>query len=223
MPQPQGPPLDSLYYERGFGGSIGFGRLPALIVVDMQVGFTDPTLPLGSDQEREVANIASLVDAFRDSSFPVLFLAIRYEEPDSADAGVWRLKNAGVTTMGAGSPNTDLDPRLTPRDDEPILYRRYPSGFFGTDLFTRLTTRAVDTAVIVGCTTSGCVRATVVDALQYGFRPIVAADAVADRSPDAHNQSLIDMEAKYADVMDTERIIEAVGRLRSDDMRREGV
>lgn len=205
-----GSTLESLYYDRGFGGSIGFGRVPALIVVDMQLGFTDPALPLGSNQDREIENIQKLLEVFRQNQLPVLFLAIRYHEENCTDAGVWRFKNSGVTTMGAGSANTDLDPRLQRSDTEPTLFRRYPSGFFGTELSTWLTLRGVDTAVIVGCTTSGCVRATVVDALQHGFRPIVAADAVADRSSDAHNQSLVDMEAKYADVLGTQQIVEVV-------------
>lgn len=222
MPQTTRPPLEKLYYERGFGGSLGFGRFPALIVVDMQIGFTDPDLPLGSKQDREIENIDALLQAFRSGPLPIFFLGIRYNEKDCADAGVWRLKNAGVATMAVGGRATELDPRLRRTEDEPIVYRRYPSGFFGTDLSSRLTTRGVDTAVVVGCTTSGCVRATVVDVLQYGFRPIVAADAVADRSPDAHNQSLVDMEAKYADVMDTGSIIREIHRLEPEtDQERE--
>lgn len=215
MATPTSPALENLYLERGFGGTIGFGHVPALVVVDMQVGFTDPALPLGSNQDGEIETIRELLSSFRRYGHLVVFLGIRYEEKDCADAGVWRLKNAGVTSLAAGAPATEIDPRLQRVEGEPMLYRRYPSGFFGTDLSTRLTTRGVDTAVVVGCTTSGCVRATVVDALQYGFRPIVAMDAVADRSPEAHNQSLVDMQAKYADVMSAQHIAEALDHLAS--------
>lgn len=213
-------PVDvgTFFSERGFGGSMGLGSRPCLLVVDMQVGFTDPTMPLGADQDAQVAVIAGLQAVFRDLDLPVVFLGVSYEEPGCADAGIWRLKNAGVATLAAGTRAVELDPRLDRRPDEPLVYRRYPSGFFGTDLATRLTVRGVDTVVTVGCTTSGCIRATVVDAMQYGFRPVVVAEGVADRSERAHEQSLFDIQAKYGDVVTDAELREVLRSRRESEM-----
>ena len=200
-------PVSDFYKSRGFGGAMGFGVRSALVVVDLQLAFTDPEMPLGASQDCEIEVVGGLLDAYRTQREFIIFLGISYQEVGCADAGLWIRKNAGVTSLAHGSVGTRLDPRLGRRSVEPLLLRRYPSGFFGTDLATRLATRGVDTAVVVGCTTSGCVRATVVDALQHGFRPIVAADGVADRSEDAHRQSLIDIQAKYGDVLTAADIV----------------
>jgi maleamate amidohydrolase len=193
-------PDDSFFRERGFGRKIGFGSRPAVIVVDLLKGFTDPTFPLGSNLD-DVLNATSLVlTAARAAPVPIFYTALWYEE-DLRDAGLWALKQEALRLMIRGNEATELDPRLDRLPEEPIVLKKYASAFFGTDLVSRLNAQAVDTLVITGCTTSGCVRATAVDAVQYGYRPMVVREAIGDRARAAHEQSLFDLEQKYADVV----------------------
>lgn len=190
------------FAARGFGERIGFGRRPALLVIDLLVGFTDPKMPLGSDLAAEIDATRVLLEAARRSGVPVLHTAVSYDESGQRDAGIWAIKQArGVATLRAGTRAVEMDPRVGRCPDEPIITKKYASAFFGTDLQSRLITRGVDTLVIAGCTTSGCVRATAVDACQLGFRPMVVREAVGDRAESAHRQSLFDLEQKYADVV----------------------
>lgn len=192
---------DSRFFaERGFGGQVGFGSSPALIVVDLVNAFTDVSSPLGAEMDAEVEAARTLLDAARAAGVPRFFTTLWYEEPDLRDAGVWVRKMKGLSVLRPGTHEVAIDARLERTADEPVVMKKYASSFFGTDLLSRLTSRGVDTVVIVGCTTSGCVRATAVDAIQSGFRPVVARDAVADRSAAAHAQALFDLEQKYADV-----------------------
>lgn len=195
-----------MFEERGLMATLGFGERPALLVVDMIRAFTDAGLPFGSDLDAQVDEARGLAEAARAAGVPVIFTTTAYDEMDLADAGVWAIKVPASAGLRAGTPEVELDPRLGRRPEDAVLLKKYASAFFGTDLASRLTARRVDTVVIAGCTTSGCVRATTVDALQHGFRPIVALEAVGDRSAPAHEQSLLDMQAKYADVMRVEEI-----------------
>jgi nicotinamidase-related amidase len=131
-----------------------------------------------------------------------------YDDPDLKDAGIWGIKMKGAATLKAGTPAVEIDPRLDMRPTDSLLVKKYASCFFGTDLVPRLTSQRVDTLIITGCTTSGCVRATAVDALQNGFRPIVVREAVGDRSKAAHDQSLFDLNAKYADVVSLDETLQ---------------
>jgi maleamate amidohydrolase len=138
------------------------------------------------------------------------------------DAGIWTLKQKGSVTLRTGSDGVGLDPRLDFRKGDSLLEKKYASCFFGTDLVPRLNTYRIDTLVIAGCTTSGCVRATAVDALQNGFRPMIVREAVGDRSKPAHDQSLFDLQAKYADVVsldETVTYLSTVGDNRRGDKR----
>ena len=213
---PTGAPDDALLFAlRGFGQRIGFGHRPAILVVDLIRGFTDPAMPLGAPLDAEVAATVRLLEAARSRGLPVVFSTVIYEEDDLADAGIWALKQKGVATLRAGTDAVVVDPRLKPRPGETVLVKKYASCFFGTDLVSRLLTRRVDTLVIAGCTTSGCVRASAVDACQTGFRPMVVREAVGDRSATAHAQSLFDLDAKYADVVglaETTAYLEATDR-----------
>lgn len=181
--------------ERGFAGRVGFGRRPAVLVVDLARGFTDPESPLGHDYDAVIAATNGLLDAARASAVPVLFSVAL------AEAGLWARKLPANDLLVDGSDWVRLDPRLARRDTDHVLPKRYPSCFFGTDLATRLISRGVDTLVIAGVTTSGCVRASAVDACSLGLRTIVVADAVGDRSPLSHLVSLFDIDAKYGDVV----------------------
>lgn len=192
---------EEFFAARGFGLTIGYGNFPAILSIDFINAFTDPAQPLGSDLSTEVHAARQVLDAARDRGIPIIHTAVSYDDPGFADAGVWALKQAGVVTLRAGTPLVDCDTRIGVRPGENILLKKYASAFFGTDLVPRLVSNRIDTVIIVGCTTSGCVRATAVDAVQNGFRPIVVAEAVGDRSSAAHNQALFDLQQKYADVV----------------------
>lgn len=193
---------------RGFGGRGGFGRRPALIVVDMTLGFTDPESPLACDLEGPVENIARLLDAARRAEIPVVFTTVAYRESDRLTAAAFIDKIPALLTLESGSRWAEIDPRIAPRETEPVLNKLFASGFFGTPLGALLTAAGVDTLVITGASTSGCVRATAVDALQHGFRPVVPREAVGDRNPQAHEANLYDIDAKYGDVVPVEEALD---------------
>jgi nicotinamidase-related amidase len=207
------------FKARGFGLRIGFGERPALLVIDMLKAFTDPAMMLGADLESQIEAITPLLAAAHERSVPVIFSTVMYEDADFKDAGIWALKQKGVTTLRAGTEAVEVDPRLDARKTDTLLVKKYASCFFGTDLVSRLLARRVDTLILTGCTTSGCVRATAVDACQTGFRPMVVREAVGDRSVAAHEQSLFDLDAKYADVISRDA---ALGYLATIAPEREG-
>ncbi len=194
--------------ERGLTRTLGFGSAPAVLVVDFSRAFTDPSMPLAADFAAEIDATTRVLDAARAAGHPVYYTTVIYDEADLADAGIWAKKVPATVTMRAGTPGIELDERLGRRDDEAVIVKKYASAFFGTDLQSRLTARGIDTLVLCGCTTSGCVRASAVDGLQHGFRVMVAREAVGDRDDNAHVQSLLDMQAKYADVMTVEAVRE---------------
>jgi maleamate amidohydrolase len=208
-----GPEQDmaAFFAERGFGLRMGFGERPAVVVVDFVNAFTDPAMPLGAEVGPQIAATQRLLAAARDAGVPIFYTTIHYE-PDMADAGVWRLKQAGLVSLQAGTPAVELDPRLERRDGEQVIVKKYASAFFGTDFLSRLNAFRVDTLLIAGCTTSGCVRATAVDAVQLGIRPIVIAEAVGDRAEAAHRQSLFDLDQKYADVVSLAEVLAYVAK-----------
>ena len=192
---------EAFFQQRGFGQKIGFGERPALIVIDMIKGFSNPDMPLGANLDREIAATIPLLDVAHERNIPVIFSTVIYNDADMKDAGLWAIKMKGTLTLKAGTDAVELDPRLTMGPNDSLLVKKYASCFFGTDLIPRLTNQRVDTLIITGCTTSGCVRATAVDSVQNGFRPMVVREAVGDRSAAAHEQSLFDLNAKYADVV----------------------
>ena len=189
------------YKARGFANRMGFGEKCAVLVIDLSNGFTDPSLPLGAPSEETVKHVNHLLDAAHSASVPVYFSTISYESPALTDAGVWQLKMDGLATLRADSPAVAIDGRLHREPHDIVFAKRYASCFFGTDLASRLAAQGIDTLIITGCSTSGCVRATAVDACQSGFKTIVVREAVGDRSLIAHDQSLVDIEAKYGDVI----------------------
>jgi nicotinamidase-related amidase len=199
---------NEFFKSRGFGMRIGFGERPALIVIDMLKAFTDSEMMLGSNLDSQIEATKPLLASAHDREIPVLFSTVMYENADFKDAGIWALKQKGVVTLKAGTDGVKVDPRLDCRETDTLMVKKYASCFFGTDLVPRLLAHRIDTLVITGCTTSGCVRATAVDACQTGFRPIVVHEAVGDRSKAAHDQSLFDLDAKYADVVSLENALQ---------------
>jgi nicotinamidase-related amidase len=189
------------FRQRGFGLRIGFGKRPALLVIDMINAFTDPSMMLGADLDGPIEATRQMLQVAHDKGVPVLFSTVSYSEPGQKDAGIWALKQKGAATLVTGSHGVQIDERLQFGPGDSLLVKKYASCFFGTDLVSRLLARNIDTLIIAGCTTSGCVRATAVDACQTGFRPMIVREAVGDRSEAAHVQSLFDLDAKYGDVV----------------------
>lgn len=175
-------------------------RRYALVLVDLSLGFTNPALsPLASQADDVVNANVRLLAAFRQRSLPVFYTTVAYDRDDQAR--VFRDKLPGLEVLRAGSGLEDIDPRVAPREGEPVLVKHWASGFFATDLAARLRAADVDGVVVTGLTTSGCVRATALDALQNDFRTVVPREAVGDRDPDAHQANLKDLGIKYADVL----------------------
>lgn len=185
--------------SRGFAGRVGFGSRPAVIVVDFVRAFTDPSSPLGGDYDAELGAARTLLDAARARGVPIVFSTAGYE-PDLSDSGVWARKVPNQDLV-AGSPGTEVDDRLGRTPEDMLLVKKYASCFFGTDLASRLVSRGVDTLLVAGCSTSGCVRATVVDGCSLGFHVAVVREAVGDRSSVPDLVNLFDMDVKYADVV----------------------
>ena len=194
----------------GFHGRAGFGERPALVVVDMNVAFTDPTSPLACPLDDVVAAVQELLRECRAVGFPVVYTTVAYDEEGRERAAAFIDKVPALLTLEAGSPWVEIDPRLAPLPGEPVLTKLYASAFFGTELHALLRDAGCDTLVVAGASTSGCVRATAVDALQHGYRVVVPREAVGDRNPAAHAANLYDIDAKYGDVVSLE---EALGRL----------
>jgi len=191
----------------GFGGRAGFGRKPALVVVDVNRGFTDPASPLVCDLDGCVAAIARLLDAFRGAGLPVVFTTVCYDDFGKQAAAIFIEKVPALLVLEPGSPWVEIDPRIAPAEGEPVLSKHFASAFFGTTLTSLLASEGCDTVVVTGASTSGCVRATALDALQHGFRVVVPREAVGDRNQAAHEANLYDLDTKYADVISVEDVL----------------
>jgi maleamate amidohydrolase len=210
----------SIYEHAKLGERIGFGERPAVVVVDLQIGFTAPEIsPVAGELGSVVDATNRLLAASRSAGSPTVFTVIAYDPDSPDDAGLWPKKGPYLRTLVVGSDLVKLDPRVDRRPGDLVLAKKYASGFFGTHLASVLAAKRIDTVVVTGCTTSGCVRATIVDALGHGLRPIVPREAVGDRAEEPHEASLFDMDAKYADVMPLDEVIACFARL-TDAKRR---
>jgi maleamate amidohydrolase len=191
----------------GFHGRSGFGERPALLVVDVNVGFTDVDSPLVCHLDDVVAAIQRLLAEARRAGIPVVYTTVAYDEGAKRTAAAFIDKVPALLMLAAGSRWVEIDPRLAPRADEPVLTKLFASAFFGTPLSSLLAAAARDSVIVTGASTSGCVRATVVDALQHGYRAVVPREAVGDRNAAAHEANLYDIDAKYGDVVSVEETI----------------
>ena len=206
------PSIDELYKDITFGTKLGFGGKPALILIDFCYGCTDPDMPIGFDQSEAINNSRLVLEAARKKKIPVIFLTVGYEE-GGIDGGTFVEKIPALKSQRMGTRAAEIDERLMPHPGEPVILKKYPSGFFGTNLHSLLTTLGVDTTLLVGNSTSGCVRATAIDAISSGFRNMVLPECVADRDQQVHENNLFDIGAKYADLVSVEEVtayIEAI-------------
>ena len=201
---------DDIYQQQKFGQKTGFGRSSALLVVDFVTGFVDPNLLGGGNIADAVTATVPLLAFFRARRLPVIFTRIVYAD-DGSDCGVWCEKAPRLRDLTERAPASQIVRALEPRPGEVIIRKTQASAFFATHLGTVLTASRVDTVVVAGCTTSGCVRASVVDAMSPNYRPIVASDCVGDRALDPHAANLFDMGQKYADLLTGAEIVAALG------------
>ncbi|MBF6331184.1 isochorismatase family protein [Nocardia transvalensis] len=189
------------YRAHGFAADLGVGERPAVLVVDICAAYLTDGSPLRAPVERAVRAAARLVARARASGRPVLFTRVSYR-PGTTDGGLFRRKVPALRVFEEGNPLGAFLTDPAPRPDEVVVTKQYASAFHGTSLAATLTAQRIDTVLLAGLTTSGCVRATATDAIQHGFRPVVVADACGDRDPRLHAANLLDLGAKYADVLD---------------------
>ncbi|MEM7610156.1 MAG: isochorismatase family protein [Pseudomonadota bacterium] len=187
-------------YRNAYGHSIGYGQRPALVLIDFVQAYFDPTCALYADVQPELESALRLRDAARGRNVPVIYTNVVYH-PSLIDGGRFVQKALPLEVFAQGNPLGNWPTGLRPSSDELVISKQYPSAFFGTSLASTLTALGIDSLIITGLTTSGCVRATCVDACSYGFIPIVVSDACGDRHPDPHKANLFDMNAKYGDVV----------------------
>ena len=198
-----------IYEEARLGGRVGFGERAAVVVVDFQRCFVDPSIPGGGDFSAAIGATAKLLAAARSQGMPILYTVVAYEDP-VREAGRFIEKCPTLQYAVAGSDMVELDERLGRRPTEPVVVKRYASAFFGTTVASYLTGLAVDTVILAGCTTSGCVRASAIDSMQSGFRTIVPRECVGDIAAEPHEANLFDIDAKYGDVMELDVVLAAL-------------
>lgn len=195
-----------VYRQQGFGQKIARGERPALLVVDFVNGFLDPAIFGGGNIVEAAQRTRPVLEAARRAGLPIVFTRIVYAE-DGSDAGVWCEKAPRLKTLTEASAASQVVEFLAPRAGELVVRKTQASAFFATDLVAYLTYRSIDSVIIVGCTTSGCVRATVVDAISHNLRPVVVSDCVGDRALGPHDANLFDIGQKYADLIDATEAI----------------
>lgn len=189
----------------------GLGRRPALLLVDLIKGFTDPACPLGTEVDAVVEANRTLLTLFRAKQLPVFFTTVVYR--DQNQARVFRDRLPALEVLTPGSAWVEVDSRLAPLPGEAVIEKQWASGFFKTGLNALLREQGVDSLVVTGLTTSGCVRATAVDGLQHDYRVVVPRQAVGDRNAEAHEANLFDMDAKYADVLELKDVLSVLEML----------
>jgi len=199
-------------YARAYGKRVGFGLRPALILIDFVQGYFDPECDLYSGVEDALASALRVREAASTAGVPVILTNVVYH-PSAIDGGRFFEKAKPLRYFLAGNPMGAWPQGLDPRPEELVISKQYPSAFFGTSLASTLTSLGVDSVLLTGLTTSGCVRATCIDAMSHGFRTAVVEEACGDRHDDPHRANLFDMDAKYADVVREAEAIEFLSGL----------
>jgi maleamate amidohydrolase len=206
-------PSDDPWVKRGYGQArIEPGERPAVLVIDLQYAFTDPDFIFGGAEliERATVNTARLLPVARAAGVPVFHTIVAWDSP--RDIGLWTIKLPPCAEITSDSRWAQVDERLWD-DTDVLLPKKWPSFFHGTPLISLLTAAQRDTVIVTGCTTSGCCRATTVDAFSYGFRTIVPEDCVGDQGLDAHESNLRDVHRRYAEVTTSDEVIAYLERV----------
>jgi maleamate amidohydrolase len=200
-------------YKGVFDGRIGFGKKPAVLVVDFINAYTtEGSLLYAPDVVTAVNETVDLLALAREKNVPVLYTKVLYNK-NFRDGGIFIQKVPVLKTMVEGEPLAEIVPQLPPVESDIIIVKQYASAFFGTSLAATMTSMGVDTLILTGCSTSGCIRASAVDGMQYGFRVIVPRECVADRHAGPHEANLFDINSKYGDVVSKGEVMEYLGRL----------
>ena len=200
-------------YTGVFDGKVGFGRNPAVVVIDFTLAYTTPGSPFFAEGVvRAVADTVPLLQAARAAGIPVIHTKVMYH-PSGADGGWFVRKVPALRKLVPGEPLAEIDPKVAPLAEEVVIVKQYPSPFFGTPLAPMLVTLGVDTLILAGCSTSGCVRAGALDGVQHGYRVIVPRECVGDRHDGPHDANLFDINAKYGDVVGRDEVIQYLANL----------
>ncbi len=194
------------YSAAGFGQRVPRGTRPALLVVDFSYGFTDTRYPTAADYASQMARTARLAGAMRALGRPVIYTTIAFDETEATTLA-WLRKSGGMAALRRGSRLVEIDPACGMEAGDALIEKKGASAFFGTNLAGLLASARTDTLIVTGATTSGCVRASAVDAVQAGFDVLVAADCCGDRAAAPHDASLYDIDQKYGDVTDSEDVM----------------
>lgn len=212
---------DEIYRRLSFGSSVGFGECPALIVIDFQKGETLEEGLFYGRHDEQIAETNRILAAMRTKRYPVLFTVVAYDEAEIANSCYTFVKKmpAVYRHLRVGSKLVEVDDRLNPRFDEFIIVKKFQSAFMGTPVSSILTGLRVDTLIVAGCATSGCVRGTVIDASAQGYRVILARECVGDYTEEVHSASIFDMNAKNGDVLDVDAVLEYINALPTSERR----
>jgi maleamate amidohydrolase len=195
-------------YKGVWDTRIGFGRKAALLSIDFMRGYITEGAPLYAlGVVAAVGNAGALLRAARAAGALIVHTNIRYQPRQFLDGGIWLKKAPVMKDMVEGNPLADFCIDVRPADGELVISKQYPSAFFGTSLAPTLVAQGIDTIVLIGCSTSGCIRATAVDGVQHGFRVMVVRDCVGDRHPAPHAANLFDIDSKYGDVIGSEEYL----------------
>ncbi len=189
-------------YAGVWDSRLGFGKKSALIVIDLLKGYTTEGSPLYAPGVVDcVQQMPDLLALAREKSVPIIHTNVRYTPPDYMDGGMWIKKAPVLKDLVEGNLYAEFCDPVVPQKDEVVITKQYASAFFGTSLVATLNGLDVDTLIITGCTTSGCIRATAVDTVQHGFRPVCVRECCGDRHDGPHEANLFDINAKYGDVI----------------------
>ncbi|SDC21000.1 N-carbamoylsarcosine amidohydrolase [Acinetobacter boissieri] len=201
-------------YKGVWGNRIGYGKKPALILIDFMQGYTTQGEPLYAEAVvKAVKKTQAVLEMARQKNLLVIHTNIRYHQKDQVDGGIWVKKSPVMRAMVEGNPAAEFCEEVQPLKTELVLTKNYASSFFGTSLASTLYSAQVDTVILVGCSTSGCVRATAVDAVQHGFRTIVLRECVGDRHEAPHEANLFDIDSKYGDVVSIDNFYEYLNKI----------
>ncbi|WP_324741236.1 N-carbamoylsarcosine amidohydrolase [Pseudomonas veronii] len=201
---------EQTYQRQGFGEQLELVAPFGLLIIDLVEGFADPEIFGGGNIPNAIEHTEKLLAHARNQGWPVAHSRIVFAD-DGADGNVFTLKVPSMLTLTENAHRSAIVHSLTPNKGELVVRKTLPSAFFGTDLAAWLTFKGVKTLLVAGAVTSGCVRASVVDAMCYGFRPLVVSDCVGDRAIEPHDASLFDMQQKYAAVMTLEEALVKIG------------